>query len=168
MIDIFFILGRYRMKQTLRRELTNIIFLVLIVAAAVVIYLLSRAENRAQAPDASPTPASETASKQTSEETNATDSSEPTNTPEESSTTRGVPESVFKTHLLSSDLYSAKPVRNKSTTYTLIWNESEQSEVLLTYELRNGDLSSLEITFQLPEVFRANPRAILKSALQSF
>ena len=153
------------MKQTLRRELTNIIFLVLIVAAAVVIYLLSRAENGTLAPDASPTPTSETALKQTSEETDATDSSEPTNTPKESSTTRGVPESVFKTHLLSSDLYTAKPVRNKPTTYTLTWNESEQTEVMLTYELRNGDLSSLEITFQLPEVFQGKPKSDIEKRL---
>lgn len=153
------------MKQTLRRELTNIIFLVLIVAAAVVIYLLSRAESATQTPDTSPTPASETASKQTSEETESADASAPTNDPEESSTTRGVPESVFKTHLLSSELYAAAPVRNKPTTYTLIWNESEQAEVLLTFELRNGDLSSLEITFQLPEVFQGKPKSDIEKRL---
>ena len=42
------------MKQTLRRELTNIVFIVLIVASAVVIYLLSRAENGGQAKADSP------------------------------------------------------------------------------------------------------------------
>lgn len=146
------------MKQTLRRELTNIVFLVLIVAAAVVIYLLSRAEIKALAPDASPTPTVEASASQAAAEAEATASIAPGEDQESKSTTRGVPESVFETHLLSSSLYTAEPKGGSKTAYTIIWEGDTTVEAALVYELIDGNLSSLEITFQLPEAFKGKPR----------
>ena len=146
------------MKQTLRRELTNIVFLVLIVAAAVVIYLLSRAEIRALTPEPSPTPAVENTSAQTGEDAEETVSSKSAEDEENKSTTRGVPESVFETHILSSDLYSADQSGRNKHTYTLTWSGESEMEAKLIYELLNGCISSLELTFPLPEVFKGKPK----------
>lgn len=146
------------MKQTLRRELTNIVFLILIVAAAVVIYLLSRAEIKALSPDSSPTPAAEAASGQNSEIAHATEPKESPKETEDMPTTRGVPESVFQTHLLSSDLYSADQKGGKKSSYTITWEGETPVEAALAYELQNGCISSLEITFQLPDVFKGKPK----------
>lgn len=145
------------MKQTLRRELTNIVFLVLIVAAAVVIYLLSRAEIKALAPDASPTPSAETKDAQTAEDAEATASIAP-GEDKNKSTTRGVPESVFETHLLSSSLYAAESTGGKKNAYTINWQGDTTVEAMLVYELIDGNISSLEITFQLPEAFKGKPK----------
>jgi len=146
------------MKQTLRRELTNIVFLVLIVAAAVVIYLLSRAEIAALSPDATPTPAVENSSAQSGEDTEETTSSKSAEDEENKPTTRGVPESVFETHVLSSDLYTADQSGRNKQTYTLTWNGESEMEATLIYELRDGCISSLELTFSLPEVFKGKPK----------
>jgi len=73
-------------------------------------------------------------------------------------TTRGVPESVFNTHVLSSDLYAADPSGGNKHVYTLTWNGETETEAKLIYELREGCISSLELTFQLPEVFKGKPK----------
>jgi cytoskeletal protein RodZ len=154
-----------RMKQTLRRELTNIVFLVLIVAAAVVIYLLSRAEINALAPETSPTPTVETAASQAGEEAEATASVAPGEEDKSSSTTRGVPESVFETHLKSSSLYTAEHKGGKKTAYTITWEGDPPVEAALVYELIDGKLSSLEITFQLPAPFKGKPTTEIEKRL---
>ncbi|MBA4347474.1 MAG: hypothetical protein C0413_01280 [Clostridiales bacterium] len=146
------------MKQTLRRELTNIIFLILIVAAAVVIYLLSHAEAEAITPGDSPAPATETSSAQMNEQAEIVESAESADAEKKEHTTRGVPEPVFQTHILSSDLYAAEPSRKSNPTYFLTWNGAEQGDISLTYELRDGCISSLEIAFQLPEALKGKPK----------
>jgi len=146
------------MKQTLRRELTNIVFLVLIVAAAVVIYLLSRAEIAALSPDATPTPAVENSSAQAGEDAEETASVNLSEHEENKPTTRGVPESVFETHVLSSDLFAADQSGGNKHTYTLTWNGESEMEATLTFELREGCVSSLELSFPLPEVFKGKPK----------
>jgi hypothetical protein len=147
-----------RMKQTLRREMTNIVFLVLIVAAAVVIYLLSRAEIEALAPDATPTPVVGNSSMQSADDAEETAATKSPEDEKNQPTTRGVPESVFETHILSSDLYSADQSGRNKHTYTLTWTGETKTEAKLTYELREGCISSLELTFQLPEVFKGKPK----------
>lgn len=130
------------MKQTLRRELTNIIFLVLIVASAVTIYLLSRGEN------------SGTAQQSTSSETpapSAATSPEPAAS-ERKETTRGVPEAVFTTCLATSELYSADREKRDERVYALVYEKDPVVTATLRYELQNGCLSSIELTFPLPYV----------------
>lgn len=128
------------MKQTLRRELTNIIFLVLIVAAAVAIYLLSRGESGTAAQNIAPAATPATAPEESAEPSAAAARQE----------TRGVPEAVFTTCLATSDLYSAERERRGERAYTLTYGEDPVVTAALRYELQNGCLSSLEFTFPLP------------------
>ena len=132
------------MKQTLRRELTNIVFLVLIVAAAVVIYLLSRAETTATAEQPAETSATITAEEEEAESTTA-DAAEK-NTP------RGVPEAVFLTHLATSETFTANEEGHDKRTYALAFGDAPPVEALMQYELQDGCISSMEITFALPVV----------------
>ena len=133
------------MKQTLRRELTNILFLVLIVAAAVAIYLLSRGESGARAQTsaqaATPTPAAE-------------ESAEPEGAATRQQTPRGVPEAVFRTCLATSELFSAEPERRDDHAFAIGYGENPIIHAALRYELNDGCLSSLELTFPLPYVVK--------------
>ena len=137
------------MKQILRRELTNIVFIVLIVASAVVIYLLSRAETGGQAKADSP----ETTTFQNAQTESTT--AEPDETPvpasaaEAKASSRGVPEAVFQTHLATSGSFSAKQ-KGQKKQYELTYGEKETITADMTYQLENGCISSVEITFELP------------------
>lgn len=101
------------MKQALRRELTNIVFLILIVASAVVIYLLSRAEDGDRATPISPETTSVQGAQTESLQTGPDETPAPTSAAEATASVRGVPEAVFQTHLATSELYSAKQSGNK-------------------------------------------------------
>ncbi|MEN6635178.1 MAG: hypothetical protein ABFC56_04965 [Clostridiaceae bacterium] len=122
------------MKQILQRQLTNIVFLVLIVAAALTIYLLSRAEKGVNAQAATPS-AAQTAT--------------PAATPQKKDQTRGVPESVFTTYLATNEVFSAEKNRHDSRNYALAYGDSPQIKAALQYELLDGSLSSIEIVFPL-------------------
>lgn len=154
------------MKQTLRRELTNIVFLLLIVAAAVAIYLLSRAESKTLPPEATPTPSVEISSAQSGEDAEQTSSAGASDADENKPTTRGVPESVFKTHLLSSKLYSAEQERGQETAYTITVDGETPIVAALSYELQNDCISSLEITFQLTEVIKGKSKVGIEQYVQ--
>ena len=137
------------MKQTLRRELTNIVFIVLIVASAVVIYFLSRAENAGQAATATPeATAAQVAQAETTQEEQE-NSPEPTGKAEAKASSRGVPEAVFQTHLATSSAFSATQKGNKKQ-YELIYGSKDTITSNMTYQLENGCIASLEFTFQLP------------------
>ena len=132
------------MKQALRRELTNIVFLVLIVAAAVVIYLLSRAETAATAEQPAETSAAIAAEEEQAEST-TTDAADK-NTP------RGVPEAVFLTHLATSETFTTNEEGRNKRTYALVFGDAPPVEASLQYELQDGCISSMELTFPLPVV----------------
>ena len=137
------------MKQTLRRELTNIVFLILIVASAVVIYFLSRAENGGQATTAAPeATAAQNAQTETTQE-GQENSPEPTGKAEAKASSRGVPEAVFQTHIATSDLFSAKQ-KGRKREYELTYGSKETTTASMTYQLENGCIASLEFTFALP------------------
>lgn len=127
------------MKQTLRRELTNILFVVLIVAAAVVIYLLSRGERSAPQAMSDPTA-----------QQSAILADTPTPQPTEKPATKGVPEAVFLTHLLTSKHFICKETPGQSKSYKLLFSESSRLFATLRYELEQGLISSVEIKFTLP------------------
>lgn len=137
------------MKQALRRELTNIVFLILIVASAVVIYLLSRAEDGDRATPVSPETTSVQVAQTESLQTGLDETPAPTSAAEATASVRGVPEAVFQTHLATSELYSAKQNGNKKQ-YELTYGEKETITAEMTYQLENGCISSVEITFELP------------------
>ena len=137
------------MKQTLRRELTNIVFIVLIVASAVVIYLLSRAENGGQATTAAPEATAAQSTQTEAAQTEATEPPESSSEADAKASTRGVPEAVFQTHLATSDLFSAKQNGHKKE-YEITYGDKETTTASMTYQLENGCIASLEFTFALP------------------
>lgn len=141
---LFFAGENAQMKQALRREFTNIVFLVLIVAAAVVIYLLSRAETAATVEQ----PA-ETAAIVATDEEQAQAS---TTAAGEKNTPRGVPEAVFLTHLATSEAFSADEDRHNKRTFAIAFGSAPPVEATLRYELQDGCISSIELTFGLPVV----------------
>lgn len=125
------------MQSWLKKQLTNIVFLVLIVAAALTIYLLSRAEPSFPA---------------TAEQTD-TPAPSPTATASATASPRGVPEAVFKTHLQSSELYTAKAAGTNSREWKLTVGDSRKVAARLLYAADGGFVSSLEISFDLPHVY---------------
>ena len=129
------------MKQTLRRELTNIVFLILIVVAAVVIYLLSRAETAATAEQPTETAAIAAADEEAQASATSTTGK---NTP------RGVPEAVFLTHLATSETFTATEEGHDKHSFALAFGDAPKVEASLRYELQDGCISSIEITFALP------------------
>ena len=147
------------MKQTLRKELTNILFLVLIVAAAVIIYLLSRGESGSAQALARSAEASATA--QQAQE----------NTPEPIKQQPGVPEAVFETYLTTSEVVSSEALDRTANTYVVTYDEASQLKGTLRYETREGCVSSVEISFLLPVKFKSNdylyPKALVYSANQA-
>lgn len=124
---------RFRMKQLLRRQLTNIVFLVLIVAAALTIYLLSRAQPataaaQTPAPSASSTPSPTASARQAA---------------------LGVPESVWQTHLGSSELYTARASNADLRKMALTYAPAKTISAELFYTVSGGCISSIELTFPL-------------------
>lgn len=147
------------MKQTLHKELTNILFLVLIVAAAVIIYLLSRGESGAT--KTSVQSATESASAQQPQE----------DTPEPVEKQPGVPEAVFETCLSSSEVVSSEAWDRTAHTYVVTYDKASQLKGTLRYELREGCISSVEISFLLPIKYKTSvfryPKALTYSANQA-
>lgn len=119
------------MKQLLRRQITNIVFLVLIVAAALTIYLLSRTQSLNSATLYSETPAP---------------SASPSVSAMVEQTPRGVPKSVFETHLKSSNLYTVEPKEGVKYAYTITYGNSPKVTAQLQYALIDGCISSIEIS----------------------
>ena len=137
------------MKQTLRRELTNIVFIVLIVASAVVIYLLSRAENAEPATATAPETTAAQNAQTEAAQTESTEMPESASEAEAKASTRGVPEVVFQTHLATSDLFSAKQNGHKKE-YEITYGDEETITANMTYQLENGSIATVEFTFALP------------------
>jgi len=142
------------MKQTLRRELTNILFVVLIVAAAVVIYLLSRGERGAAVQS------SEAAAQQSAA---AAATPVPETTPKPA--TQGVPEAVFLSHLETDKRFNAEAIPGQSNSYQLFFNESERIYATLRYELEQGLISSVEVKFPLAAEKKSGEIAWLEKQL---
>ena len=130
------------MKRFLNRQLTNIIFLVLIVGAALTIYLLSRGEIVSSS---TPPSATEVAALASSIETPVPDADDSSQ-----SSPRGVPASVFRTHLETTELFSAEESKNDDKVWTLAYRSITAQ---LRFTVNDGSVSSLEITFDIPQVY---------------
>jgi len=131
------------MKQALRGQLTNILFLVLIVASALTIYFLSRAENgndSASAQAATPAVSAATAT--------------PSDAQQKKSSSRGVPESVFTTYLATTEAFTADKSRHGSRNYTLTSGESPEVSATLRYEVLEGNVSSVEVDVPVPAEYK--------------
>ena len=122
--------------------MTNILFLVLIVAAALTIYFLSRADGGdAAASTQTVTPAVSAATATPSDA-------------QKKAASRGVPESVFATYLATNDIFTAEKSRHGSRDYALTYGESPQITATLRYEVLEGNVSSVEIDVPLPVEYK--------------
>lgn len=129
------------MKRFLNRQLTNIIFLVLIVGAALTIYLLSRGGI-----------VSSSAAPETNATTQPADAATPTPVAkaDSRSSSRGVPASVFQTHLETTELFSAEESKKDDKVWTLAYRSVTAQ---MRYTVNDGCVSSLEVTFTIPQVY---------------
>ena len=132
-----------RMKQALRGQLTNILLLVLIVAAALTIYFLSRAEN-----------GNDSASAQTATPAVSAATATPSDAQQKKSSSRGVPESVFTTYLATTEAFTADKSRHGSRNYTLTYGESPEVSATLRYEVLEGNVSSVEVDVPVPAEYK--------------
>ena len=139
------------MKQFLRKQLLNIVFLALIVAGALTIYFLSRAEHTAASAErvASPTPAAAT----------------PAPTASAPLRPKGVPEHVFTTHLSASELFDATVIADDPHSWELTYGEQPRVTTTLTYTLDGGSVSSLELAFLLPPEYDAKSKSTIEQYL---
>ncbi len=141
------------MKQTLRGQLTNILFLVLIVAAALTIYFLSRAED-----GGATTPTQTVAPITTPEAT-------PADAQQKKSASRGVPESVFTTYLATTDAFTADENRHSKRSYTLTYGKSPQVTANMQYEVLEGNISSVQVELPLPGQYKKKGKTSIEKYL---
>ena len=120
------------MKRFLSKQFVNIVFVVLIVAAALTIYFLSRSDLKTDSSAASAAPLEATASA----------------VPE--AVFSGIPESVLITHLESAEAFRAERVEGEDRAWTLTVGESPEVTASLTYTVDNGAISSVELGVVLP------------------
>ena len=67
----------------------------------------------------------------------------------------GVPESVFATHLATSELFAAKRSATDAQSWTLTYGEQPPVDVGLQYTVDDGAISSLELSFLLPPEYNS-------------
>lgn len=143
------------MRRLLSKQFVNILFMVLVVAAALTIYLLSRSQDASRETSAaseSAPPAAETADALSS-------SPEPVFS--------GVPESVFVAHLETSELYKAEQSASDARVWTLITGETASVCAELNYTVERGALSSFTLTFPLPSTYNAKSKSAIERFLAS-
>jgi len=122
------------MQRLFSKQFVNIVFLILVVAAALTIYLLSRAQDTAAA--------SQSASPAAAAPSPAAASAEPVFS--------GVPESVFVAHLETSDLYSAEQSASEARVWTLTVDGAPPTEAGLAYTVERGAVSSFVLNVPFP------------------
>ena len=176
------------MKPFLKKQLLNIVFLVLIVGGALAVYFLARAEpskgqlnisssaKATAAPqdptkkeaaavaneNAAPGDASAASDAASAGEEAAAVSPSPT---AESKRVVGVPEDVFTTHLQTSDRFAAERSAADPHTWTLTYGEQPPVETTLQYTVDNGKISSLELAFLLPPDYNAKSESTIEQYL---
>lgn len=142
------------MKQLLKNQLLNIVFLMLIVAGALTIYFLSHTD-RLGAAEASAVPSETVAAATATPEATASAVPRP----------RGVPVDVFTTHLATSSLFTASAVAVDPQVYSLSYGESPAVDATLEYGEKNGYISSLELTFPVVPAYDANSDSAIEQYL---
>ena len=151
------------MKRFLQKQLLNIVFLVLILAGALTIYFLSRAESSAAVTSAGTTASPQ--ERQTGSASATPPSTVPTATASEPARPKGVPEAVFTTHLSASDLFSAQASEDDSRFWTLTYGETPSVTATLRYTVDGGAVSSLEFAFSLPPEYDASSKSTIEQYL---
>ena len=121
------------MRGFLKKEFRNIVFIVLVVAAALTIYLLSRTAEPADA---------------SAENSAAAESTPPSETDEP--VFSGVPEDVLLTHLLTAEVFSAEPSKDGDRAWLLSVGESPTLEARFSYTVERGAVAGFDLAFVLP------------------
>ncbi len=172
-------------KQFLKKQLLNIVFLALIVGGALTVYFLARAEQPKAQLNTSPAvaAAAPTAGASATQTNEAAASENEDSVPgdasaaggdtaaaspspsAESKRVVGVPESVFTTHLATSELFDAKRSATDPCSWTLTYGEQPSMEVGLQYTVDDGAVSSLELSFLLPPDYNAKSESTIEQYL---
>ena len=171
-------------EQFLKKQLLNIVFLVLIVGGALTVYFLARAEQPNKKLNTSPAAAATAPTAGASSQTNESAASGSENSvPSDASAAVGdtaaispspsaeykrvvgVPESVFTTHLAMSELFDAKRSATDPCSWTLTYGEQPPVEVGLQYTVDDGAISSLELSFLLPPEYNAKSESTIEQYL---
>lgn len=133
------------MKRFLAKQFLNIVFIVLIVAAALTIYFLSRSEKETTSSTAAPTQAAAT--------------------PEPKPVFSGIPESVFITHLESAESFHAERSKDGDRAWNITLGESPEVSATLIYTVDDGAVSSVELGVLLPSSQNKNSESSIERAL---
>lgn len=141
------------MKRFLTRQLINVIFIVLVVGAALGIYFLSHAQAQSSALAASP-----------SSEVSAASLQLDTPAPADCG---GVPESVWLTHLESADGFTAEPVSQAERTWSLSCGSDPTVSAELRYTVDGGCVSSVELAFAVPQIYDDDSDSAIERYLAS-
>ena len=164
-------------EQFLKKQLLNIVFLALIVGGALTVYFLARAEQPDKKLSTSPAavaaaPTAKAAASQTNEASSSGNedsvSGDAIASPSPSAESKrvvGVPESVFATHLATSELFDAKRSATDPCSWTLTYGEQPSMEVGLQYTVDDGAVSSLELSFLLPPTYDAKSKSTIEQYL---
>lgn len=140
------------MRNFLQKEFRNIVFIVLVVAAALAIYFLSRTVKSAELA-ATPDPAQATAALQG----DASAASE--------AVFSGVPEEVLLAHLLTAEAFSAEPAKDGDRTWILTVGESPKTSARFTYIVDRGAVTGFTLTLTLPVEASAKSKSGIDQAL---
>lgn len=124
-------------------------FLILIVASAVVIYLLSRAEDGDRATPVSPETTSIQGAQTESSRPGWTETPAPTSAAEATASVRGDAGGGVS-NAPGHKRVVFRQAKREQEQYELTYGEKETITADMTYQLENGCISSVEITFELP------------------
>lgn len=140
------------MRGFLQKEFRNIVFIVLVVAAALAIYLLSRTVKSAEETAAPEPTHTEAAPKGTSPATSETVFS-------------GVPEEVLLAHLLTAEAFSAEPAKDGDRTWILAVGESPKTTARFSYTVERGEVTGFSLTLALPVEASSKSKSGIDQAL---
>ena len=139
------------MRSFLQKEFRNIVFIVLVVAAALAIYFLSRTVKSVELA-ATPEPAAETAWENGSSAASSISFS-------------GVPEEVLLAHLLTAEAFSAEPATDGDRTWILAVGESPKTSARFSYTVERGAVTGFTLTLTLPVEASAKSKSGIDQAL---
>ncbi len=141
------------MKSLVSKQLLNIIFIVLVVGAALLIYFLShtQAQSSGDVASASPSPKATVGLADASA----------------SLYQGGVPESVWLTHLQTGTDFTAKPSSDGERVWSLSCETTPVVSAQLSYTVDGGHVSSVELALALPETVDCDSDSTIEQYLAS-
>ncbi len=144
------------MKNLVSKQFLNVIFIILVVGAALLIYFLSRTQTQ------SANEVTKTASSPqiTAGSGDIFDASA-------SFYQGGVPESVWLTHLQTGDDFTAEPVSDDDHIWLISCETNPVVTAQLIYTVDGGRVSSVELALALPEAVASDSNSAIEQYLAS-